>query len=383
MPEVDCGQAQELLGQTVRSPNRNDVVIDLRHHVIEPIPTQMRTVREIYRYPIKGLSPQALLGITLEAGKPFPFDRVFALTRPGLAMAYDGPRWAKKGLFLMLMLEDTLAQVHTELDPQTLKLTIRNIGARGSGGASDTPLLCADLSSAAGRLAVEEFFRSQVPTLAAAPRLVHAPTGHFMDKPDNVMSCINLATVRSLEALWGHSVHPLRFRANFYIEGLRPWEEFEWVGSNIEIGDVLFRVDRRNGRCGATNVNPATGQRDLDIPAALRKSFGHKDLGVYLVAQSTGKVVVGDPVAVPNVKHDAMDQPAFVPPLPDNETFICRGCYYIYEQNEGAPGVSPGTPFAAIPDDWRCPDCGTEKATFRRYWAAGSADAAAVSATSP
>ena len=47
------------------------------------------------------------------------------------------------------------------------------------------------------------------------------------------------------------------------------------------MGDA-FQVDRRNGRCGATNPDPVTGRRDLNIPGSLRKMFGHKDLGIYL-----------------------------------------------------------------------------------------------------
>ena len=76
----------------------------------------------------------------------------------------------------------------------------------------------------------------------------------------------------------------------------QPWEEFDWVGGDIRLGDAMFRVDRRNGRCGATNVDPATGRRDLDIPGSLRKAFGHKDLGVYLVARSSAGLTVGDAV---------------------------------------------------------------------------------------
>ena len=136
---------------------------------------------------------------------------------------------------------------------------------------------------------MEDFFFRHVPGLPTAPKLVRSRDGHFMDKPDSVVSCINLATLRSLEEKWGVALDPLRFRANFYIDGANAWEEFEWIGSDIMLGDVLFRVDRRNGRCGATNVNPATGQRDLDIPGALRGSFGHKDLGVYLVVRTAAR----------------------------------------------------------------------------------------------
>ena len=72
------------------------------------------------------------------------------------------------------------------------------------------------------------------------------------------------------------------------------------MGGDIRIGDGLFRVDRRNGRCGATNVNPETGRRDLDMPGSLRAAFGHKELGIYLVAREGGRLEVGDQVATPS-----------------------------------------------------------------------------------
>jgi GntR family transcriptional regulator / MocR family aminotransferase len=339
-------------------------------------PTVMRSVRAIYRYPIKGLSAQPMQGVTLEAGKPFPFDRVFALVRPNVPVDVEAPRWAKKGLFLMLMLDDSLARVQTFLDEESLELAVVGApapsalpaAASGSSVPRTTTLLKANLGNREGRAAVEAFFREHVPELRAAPRLVRAQNdAHFMDKPDSVMSCINLATLRSLEAQWGRAIHPLRFRANFYVDGLRPWEEFDWIGSDIQLGDVLFRVDRRNGRCGATNVNPETGGRDMDIPGSLRKSFGHKDLGIYLVARTAGKVVVGDPVTVPDLgtPNDAVQPSA--PPRTAHDAFICRGCYYIYDESRTAPGQGQRPPFASLSDDFRCPDCGTEKVNFRPY----------------
>jgi GntR family transcriptional regulator/MocR family aminotransferase len=320
----------------------------------------MPVVRGVYRYPIKGLSPQPLPGIELTAGKPFPHDRIFAFARPGSPIDPEAPRWGKKGLFVMLMLDEALARVQTHLDVETLALTVAQ---------DNRELLKADLGHAASVAEVEAFFHRLVPTLRAPPRLVRARDGHFMDKPDNVLSLINLATVRSLEERWGYAIDPLRFRANFYIDGGRPWEEFDWVGGDITLGDAAFRVDRRNGRCGATNVNPATGQRDLDLPGSLRATFGHKDLGIYLVVRDGGKVVVGDTVTVPRHATTAAE-PAPAPALAaDHRRFICRGCYYIYDETAGAPpaGIEPGTPFAELSVGWRCPDCGTDKSTFRPY----------------
>lgn len=125
-------------------------------------------------------------------------------------------------------------------------------------------------------------------------------------------------------------------------------EEFDWVGQDIRIGGTLFAVDRKNGRCGATNVNPATGRRDLDVPGSLRRAFGHKNLGVYLIAKQSGAIALA---------------PA------SKRRFICGGCYFIFDESLGASeqGIAPDGSFAAIPADWRCPDCGSEKSIFRPY----------------
>lgn len=322
----------------------------------------MPAVTGLYRYPIKGLSPQPIETIRVAAGKPFPFDRIFALARPGTSMNTAEPKWAKKGLFVMLMLDEGLASVRTHLEEATLRLTVFD---------ADRPVLSADLTDADGRAQVEAFFHRLVPSLAAPPTLVRARDGHFMDKPDNVVSLINLATVRSLEALWDLTIDPLRFRANIYIDGAAPWEEFDWVGNDIRLGEAVFWVDRRNGRCGATNVDPATGRRDRDIPGSLRKAFGHKDLGVYLVARTDAALTVGDVLQRPGgaTPRAATAKEAGVPASP--RTFICRGCYYIYDEAQGAPatGAAPGTRMADLPAGWRCPDCGSEKGMFRPHGA--------------
>ena len=44
----------------------------------------------------------------------------------------------------------------------------------------------------------------------------------------------------------------------------------------------------------------------------------------------------------------------------------CRNCGLIYDEALGLPddGIAPGTRFEDIPEDWYCPDCGTEKQDF-------------------
>ena len=46
--------------------------------------------------------------------------------------------------------------------------------------------------------------------------------------------------------------------------------------------------------------------------------------------------------------------------------WLCEACGLVYDEARGDPdsGLAPGTRFEDIPDDWYCPDCGTEKQDF-------------------
>ena len=58
------------------------------------------------------------------------------------------------------------------------------------------------------RRALEAFFWTLRPNFPAPPVLLRSRGGHFMDKPDNVISLINLATVRALEEFWRRPIDP-------------------------------------------------------------------------------------------------------------------------------------------------------------------------------
>ncbi len=46
--------------------------------------------------------------------------------------------------------------------------------------------------------------------------------------------------------------------------------------------------------------------------------------------------------------------------------YQCQVCDYIYDPVVGDPdaGISPGTAFEDLPEDWVCPDCGEPKSEF-------------------
>jgi len=47
--------------------------------------------------------------------------------------------------------------------------------------------------------------------------------------------------------------------------------------------------------------------------------------------------------------------------------WICLLCGFVYDEEKGLPneGISAGTRWADIPEDWKCPDCGVRKSNFK------------------
>ncbi|MCK4862761.1 MAG: rubredoxin [Dehalococcoidales bacterium] len=50
------------------------------------------------------------------------------------------------------------------------------------------------------------------------------------------------------------------------------------------------------------------------------------------------------------------------------DKYECTVCGYVYDPELGDSdgGISPGTPFEKIPDDWVCPVCGAGKGDFQK-----------------
>lgn len=54
------------------------------------------------------------------------------------------------------------------------------------------------------------------------------------------------------------------------------------------------------------------------------------------------------------------------PALAGYRVWECAVCGWMYDEARGCPeeGLAPGTRWAEVPDDWRCPECGVSKADF-------------------
>jgi uncharacterized protein YcbX len=242
-------------------------------------------VKDIYRYPVKGLSAERLESVHLSAGETIPGDRRFAIAHGSTQFDCSDPKWMPKQNFLMLAKDEKLAQLETRFEPESGMLTILRQGKR---------VVHADVGDIMGRTVVGQFFASfMAGATRGTPKFLEASGHSFSDVPRKVLSLINLASVSDLERVLRQPVHPLRFRANVYLEGLPAWQERGWVGRRFHIGDVQFQVVDEIERCAATNVNPESAERDMNIPLTLRKGFSHHNMGVYAEVVESGELKTG------------------------------------------------------------------------------------------
>jgi uncharacterized protein len=244
----------------------------------------------LFRYPVKGLSPQVLPALVLKAGEAVPFDRAYAIENGPALFDPENPRYLAKINFLMLMRNERLAALKTEFDEATETLTISRGGKQVARGQLSTKL---------GRQMLEQFFAAYMQDeLKGPPRIVSAPGHSFSDVAAKCLHLVNLATVRDLERTVGTPLDPLRFRANIYFDGADPWEERRWEGRVLQIGPVSLKIFKATTRCDATNVNPATAQRDTTIPPTLQRTYGHSFLGFYARTLTDGEIRPGDELLV-------------------------------------------------------------------------------------
>jgi len=243
----------------------------------------------IYRYPVKGLTPEQLSSAELKPGQTLLADRRYAIENGPSGFDPAEPKWLPKPHFLMLMRDEWLAGLRTHFDDASHVLTIHRDGKVAAEGDLETPQ---------GRAAIETFFASTFPDLIRGPPKILESAGHsFSDVARKVVSIINFASVRAIENMVGAPVHPLRFRANLYVEGWPAWHEFDLLDRTLAIGDVRLKVVKRIVRCAAVNVDPDTAARDLSIPQALQRRLGHADCGIYAEVITGGTIATDDAIA--------------------------------------------------------------------------------------
>ena len=247
----------------------------------------------LYRYPVKGLSAEPLDDVTLAAGAGVPGDRRFALALFSAPLDPASPAWAPREHFLNLHRFPRLAALTTRYDGESGLLTIERDGKRVAAGNLGLPV---------GRAMIADFLRAYLKDeLIGTPRVVRLDDGGFTDQRAPYLHLVNRASLHDLARVTGSAVAPERFRPNLVIDGAEPWAEFDWIGGEMQIGDVRLRVVSRTPRCDGPNAIPGRGEGGENIRHLLQKGYDHMDFGVYTEVISGGRICVGDGVQPPSL----------------------------------------------------------------------------------
>ncbi|AXT27176.1 MOSC domain-containing protein [Ruegeria sp. AD91A] len=240
-------------------------------------------VSGLWRHPIKSHGREALSQVTVIPGQTMPGDRVWAVAHE--AAKTDGSNWApcfnfsrcSKAPQLMAISAELLGDRVTLRHPQRPELTFEPDTEQEVFLDWVKPLMPADR--------------------AASARIVRVPGRGMTDSDFPSISLCNMASHRAVEQKLGQTLSIDRWRGNIWFEGLPLWDEFDWLGRDVRIGEAVLRVRERITRCMATTANPETGERDADTLRALN-SWDHQDFGVYAEVIKGGEIRVNDEVQV-------------------------------------------------------------------------------------
>jgi uncharacterized protein YcbX len=261
----------------------------------------MPLVTALYRYPVKGFTAERCVSLTVLQEGRIAGDRALAFRFADSAL--PPAAWSRKYGFAVLVNAPGLARLAARLDRTHRRLSI----------ALDGEVLADEALDDAGRERLAATIERYVLELPENPLSGHperAPLQLIGDGvtpryQDSEQGQITLHSRESLaaaaRALGEPELDELRFRSNIAIEGVTAWEEQDWVGKRLRIGDIEFDVVKPKVRCLATHANPRTGERDLPVMQTLVSAFGQAQptFGVGLMTRGTGgEIRVGDELRV-------------------------------------------------------------------------------------
>jgi len=114
----------------------------------------------------------------------------------------------------------------------------------------------------------------------------------------NSVSLLNIESIKDFRNKTKNEIEVQRFRGNFLMEGVNAWEERNWIGKTITIGNQKFHIKKNIPRCVAINIKPETDDKNLDLLRSLKEHYQHFDMGLYLVPLSSGKITKEDIIKI-------------------------------------------------------------------------------------
>jgi len=261
----------------------------------------MARVVALYRYPVKGFTPEECEVFTVLDEGRIAGDRVLGIRFANSGVPDDA--WSPKHEFVALVNTPGLARLHLRFDQKALRLGISLEGA----------VLVEEALDARGRKRIAAAVEEYVATLEVNPLSRHPErlplrvvgdgvTPRYQDNEAGQVTVHSRESLAAVAAAIGDpGLSERRFRSNIAVEGLEAWEEQRWVGRRVRIGRVNFDVVKPKVRCLATHANPETGERDVPILPTLVSAFAQQKptFAVAMVTRGAGgQIRVGDHVGL-------------------------------------------------------------------------------------
>lgn len=292
-------------------------------------------ITDLARYAIKGLSGDLLNSVKIPKGgvQTFPDDRRFALLKETNSDKFDAsdPEWLHKENFLCAFSAPELMasfRSHYEIVEKSNDdgheqiqrlLTLYRRNSEGGDASAEPVLGPIDLGLDSGRDELASFFSNESnESLVCVTKESDGKVSTFQfgntragvkNNPGGntrTVHIVNRATVREFSDKTGLDIGPMRFRPNIIIDGLKPWEEFKWVGKTLRVvpktsksGDstnapeIIVKVLSRTVRCEGIGIDPhdpSAGK--LDMPKLISKNY--PEHGPYLGVYASLEVIGGE-----------------------------------------------------------------------------------------
>jgi uncharacterized protein YcbX len=252
----------------------------------------------LYRYPVKGFTPERCERITILPGGRVAGDRVLNFRFNDAPVADTA--WCRKYHGVVLANTPGLARLTVQFDGTAQRLRI----------AFGDTVLANDRLDDAGRQRLVDAVTGYVLSLDENPlkgqptRLPLKLVGDCVTPryQDNEAGQVTLHSRESLAsagaALKDANLDEQRFRHNIVIDGIGEWEEQSWAGRALRVGNVAFETVVPKVRCLATHANPLTGERDREVMQTLVQAFSQDKptFGVGMLSVAGGDIRLGDAV---------------------------------------------------------------------------------------
>ena len=239
-------------------------------------------VSSLWRYPVKGLGGESLSAAAADE-KGFACDRRWLLATCDIAPLMSGAaKWRPWNYGLTLKKTERLAMLRAAVCGDTLTVCADGDSSSGASG---------DINSPAALREVEKFLRN----FLEDDSIVLADCARRPVWDEEVpLTALFSESVAALSQQMGAPLEAERFRANIVLDGGAAWEERSMRGDFLCGKNIRMKVGDNVQRCAATRVNPQTAKRDLNVPEALMRFFGHNEMGVECAAAGGGEIKVGE-----------------------------------------------------------------------------------------